>query len=64
MAAGSLADEGCPKELAALVERGLLDDLVRPQLQRLRDGEPKRLRESRLAKCFVLENCGVCDLDW
>jgi hypothetical protein len=44
MAAGSLADEGCPKELAALVERGLLDDLVRPQQDGLRNGQAECLR--------------------
>ena len=36
--AGSLADECCSEELAALVEHVLLDDLVRPHQQRLRDG--------------------------
>ena len=35
--------EGCSQELAALVEHGLLDDLVRPLEQRLRDGEAERL---------------------
>ena len=36
--------ECCPQEPAALVEHALLDDLVRPQQQRLRDVEPERLR--------------------
>jgi hypothetical protein len=34
----------CPEELAALVEHGLLDDLVRSQEKRLRDCESKSLR--------------------
>ena len=33
----------CSQELAALVEHRLLDDLVRPQQQRLRDRAPERL---------------------
>jgi hypothetical protein len=37
--AASLADEGCPEEPAALVEHALLDHLIRPQQQRLRDRE-------------------------
>ena len=43
MACGSLADERCPEELAALVEHALLDDPVRLQQYRRRDREPKRL---------------------
>src|SRR5207245_10962510 len=35
--------DGCPEELAALVEHALLDDLVCPQQQRLRDREPESL---------------------
>jgi hypothetical protein len=34
----------CPKELAALVEHALFDNLVRTQQQRLRDREAERLR--------------------
>jgi hypothetical protein len=42
-AGGSLADDGRSQELAALVEHALLDDLVRPQEQRLRDRQSERL---------------------
>jgi len=40
------------EESAALVEHALLDDLVRPQQQRLRDREAERLggRESRFTQ--------------
>jgi len=42
--AGSLADEGCSQELAALIEHGLFDDMIRLQQYRLRDRQSKRLR--------------------
>ena len=44
MAGGSLAEDGGSQELAALVERALLDDLVRPPQHRRRDRQPERLR--------------------
>ena len=43
MAGGSLADDGRSQELAALVEHALLDHLVRPQQQGLRDCEAEGL---------------------
>jgi hypothetical protein len=36
--------ECCSQELAAWVEHGLLDDLIGPQQECLRDREPQRLR--------------------
>jgi hypothetical protein len=36
--------ECCSQESGALIEHALLDDLVRPQQQCLRDGQPERLR--------------------
>ena len=44
MAGGSLADDGWSQEQAALVEHGLLDDLVRPQEQRPRDRQANGFR--------------------
>src|SRR5262245_48734905 len=44
MAAGSLADDCCSEELAALVEHGLVDHLIRPPQHRLRDRQAQRLR--------------------
>jgi len=41
--AGSLADECCPENLAVWVEHALLDHLVRPEQDGLRDGQPERL---------------------
>ena len=44
MAGGSLAEtKCCSQELAALVEHALLDDLIRPCLQRRRDREAEGL---------------------
>jgi hypothetical protein len=43
MAGGSLADDGCSQELAALVEHGLLDDLIGLKEQRLRNRQAERL---------------------
>src|SRR5215813_3512170 len=43
MAGGSLTEDGGSQELAALVEHGLLDHLVRPQQQRLRNGQSESL---------------------
>src|SRR4030095_6503376 len=43
MAGGSLADEGCSKGLAAWVAHALLDYVVRPLQQRLRNRQPERL---------------------
>src|SRR5262245_62981590 len=43
MAGGSLADDGCSQELAALVKHGLLNNLVRSQQQRLGDRQAERL---------------------
>src|SRR5207245_2196042 len=44
MAGGSLTDDGRSQELAALVEHGLFDHLVRSQQQRRRDRQAERLR--------------------
>src|SRR4029450_2084292 len=42
MAGGSLADDGCSQELAALVESALLDALARPPQHRRRNREAER----------------------
>jgi len=39
----STEPDGCTQELAALVEHALLDDVVRLESERLRDGQPQRL---------------------
>ena len=43
MAGGSLADERCPEELAALIEHGLFDHLIRSLQKGLRDRQAERL---------------------
>src|SRR6516164_6701048 len=40
--------EGCSQEPSALVEHGLLDDLVGSDQQRLRDGEAQSLRRLQI----------------
>ena len=49
----------CPKELAALVEHALLDDLVRPEQQWLGDRQPEHLRGFQIDHQLEL----VCLLD-
>ena len=41
MAGGSLTDECCPEELAALVEHALFDYVIRPPQHRLRNRQPE-----------------------
>jgi hypothetical protein len=43
LAGGSLADECCSEEWAALVEHALLDYLIRSQQQRVGNGDAERL---------------------
>ena len=57
--AGSLADECCPEELAPLVEHVLLDHLVRPLEQRLRDRQAEGLRGLQVYD--QLERSGLLD---
>ena len=59
MAGGSLADDGWSQELAALVEHGLLDDVVGPEQERLRDRQAERLRGIQIDD--QLELCGLFD---
>jgi hypothetical protein len=58
-AGGNLAEGDLPQYLTALVEHGLLDDLVRSQQDRLRDCEAERL--GRLHVDHQLELRGLLD---